>query len=168
MLHNCVAHSDYSKSSRIIVLEYNNRLIFQNAGGFIPDSVEEVIRRNSPQDYYRNPFLANAMVNLNMIETAGNGIQKGRSTSLEIVGANKPEGLSNKDYKQMILNLLAEKGSATKEEIETLLFPLLPTDLTEAKKTKKISNLITELSFQEARIKNVSSSKKFAVWQIVR
>jgi ATP-dependent DNA helicase RecG len=71
-----VAHQDYGKSCRIIVLEYNDKLIFQNAGGFIPDSVEEVIRHNSPQDYYRNPFLAAAMVNLNMIETVGNGIKK--------------------------------------------------------------------------------------------
>ncbi|MDR0542586.1 MAG: transcriptional regulator, partial [Dysgonamonadaceae bacterium] len=76
LLQNCVAHQDYSKHSRIIVLEYNDRLIFQNAGSFIPDSVEEVIRHNSPQDYYRNPFLAQAMVNLNMIETVGNGIKK--------------------------------------------------------------------------------------------
>jgi ATP-dependent DNA helicase RecG len=76
LLQNCVAHQEYGKSCRIIVLEYNDRLIFQNAGGFIPDSVEEVIRHNSPQDYYRNPFLAAAMVNLNMIETVGNGIKK--------------------------------------------------------------------------------------------
>jgi ATP-dependent DNA helicase RecG len=76
LLQNCVAHQDYGKSCRIIVLEYNDKLIFQNAGGFIPDSVEEVIRHNSPQDYYRNPFLAAAMVNLNMIETVGNGIKK--------------------------------------------------------------------------------------------
>ena len=76
LLHNCVAHQDYSRRSRIIVQEYNNRLIFQNAGGFIPKSVEEAIRHNSPQEYYRNPFLANAMVNLNMIETIGSGIKK--------------------------------------------------------------------------------------------
>jgi ATP-dependent DNA helicase RecG len=76
LLQNCIAHQDYRKNSRIIILEYNDKLIFQNAGGFIPDSVEEVIRMNSPQDYYRNPFLAAAMVNLNMIETVGNGIKK--------------------------------------------------------------------------------------------
>jgi ATP-dependent DNA helicase RecG len=76
LLQNCVAHQDYSMSRRIIVLEYNDKLIFQNAGGFIPDSVEEVILHNGPQDYYRNPFLAAAMVNLNMIETVGNGIKK--------------------------------------------------------------------------------------------
>jgi len=76
LLNNSIAHQDYHKSSRIIILEYNNRLFFQNAGGFLPGSIEEVIRYNSPQEYYRNPFLANAMVNLNMIETIGSGIRK--------------------------------------------------------------------------------------------
>jgi ATP-dependent DNA helicase RecG len=75
-LHNCVAHQDYSKCSRIIVLEYNSRLVFENAGGFIPDSVEETIRYDAPQSYYRNLFLANAMVNLNMIDIIGSGIKK--------------------------------------------------------------------------------------------
>jgi ATP-dependent DNA helicase RecG len=75
-LHNCVAHSDHSKQSRIIILEYNDRLIFDNAGGFIPDSVEEAIRYDRPQRYYRNPFLVAAMVNLNMIDTIGSGIKK--------------------------------------------------------------------------------------------
>jgi len=246
LLQNCVAHQDYRKSSRIIVLEFNNKLIFQNAGGFIPESIEEVIRQNRPQDYYRNPFLTAAMVNLNMIETVGNGIKKiftiqrerlfpmptydisdkthtkvtiygellnenytnilndnpnlplqdvialdkvqkmqeisknelnrlrwlkmvnGRSTSLEIAGIDKPKGFTNKDFKKMILDLLSEKEFATKEEIELLLLPLLTTNLTEPKKQKKISNLISELSFQEGKIKNISSSKRFSVWKIVK
>jgi len=75
-LHNCVAHQDYGKCSRILVLEYNNRLVFDNAGSFIPDSVEEVIRYDRPQRYYRNPFLVSAMVNLNMIDIIGSGIKK--------------------------------------------------------------------------------------------
>ncbi len=75
-LHNAIAHQDYSQSSRIIVLEYNNRLLIENAGGFIPNSVEEAIHYNRPQRYYRNPFLVSAMVNLNMIDTIGSGIKK--------------------------------------------------------------------------------------------
>jgi ATP-dependent DNA helicase RecG len=75
-LHNAIAHQDYSKQCRIIVLEYSNRLIFENAGGFIPNSVEEVIHLDRPQAYYRNPFLVEAMVNLNMIDTIGSGIKK--------------------------------------------------------------------------------------------
>jgi ATP-dependent DNA helicase RecG len=75
-LHNCVAHQDYGKYSRIIVLEYSNHLIFDNAGSFIPASVEEAIRYDRPQRYYRNPFLVSAMVNLNMIDVIGSGIKK--------------------------------------------------------------------------------------------
>ncbi|MDR0893784.1 MAG: putative DNA binding domain-containing protein [Prevotellaceae bacterium] len=76
ILHNCVAHQRYESSERILVLEYNDRLIFDNAGGFIPDSIEEVIRYDRPQRYYRNPFLVSAMVTLNMIDTIGSGIKK--------------------------------------------------------------------------------------------
>jgi ATP-dependent DNA helicase RecG len=36
-LNDAIAHQDYSKSSRIIVLEYNDHLIFDNAGSFIPE-----------------------------------------------------------------------------------------------------------------------------------
>jgi ATP-dependent DNA helicase RecG len=75
-LNNCVAHQDYGRSGRIHLLEYKNKLVFENLGGFIPDSIEEVIRFDSPQNYYRNPFLAEAMVNLNMIDTIGSGIKK--------------------------------------------------------------------------------------------
>ncbi|MDR0748708.1 MAG: putative DNA binding domain-containing protein [Tannerellaceae bacterium] len=245
LLQNCVAHQDYGKSCRIIVLEYNDKLIFQNAGGFIPDSVEEVIRHNSPQDYYRNPFLAAAMVNLNMIETVGNGIKKiftiqkerlfplptydisddthtkvtiygklldenytnilndnpelpledvialdkvqkkqaitekelnrlrslklvkGRAASLQLVGDENYIRLSNSDLKQKIVDLIKEKGSASREDIDKLIIPLLPADLPIEKRQKKISNLILDLSNREGIIKNSVSSDKFAVWVII-
>lgn len=75
-LHNCIAHQDYSKRGRISVVESPDNLIFSNVGGFIPGSVEAVIEMDSPPEIYRNPFLANAMVNLNMIDTIGGGIKK--------------------------------------------------------------------------------------------
>ena len=42
----------------------------------MPKTVENVINRDAPEEYYRNQFLANAMVNLNMIDTIGSGIKK--------------------------------------------------------------------------------------------
>lgn len=75
-LHNCIAHQDYSRGGRISVIENPDNLIFTNVGGFIPGSVEAVIEMDSPPEIYRNPFLANAMVNLNMIDTIGGGIKK--------------------------------------------------------------------------------------------
>lgn len=47
-----------------------------NAGSFIPELVENVIKADAPESRYRNPFLANAMVNLNMIDTTGSGIKR--------------------------------------------------------------------------------------------
>jgi len=76
-LHNCIAHQDYTLGERITVVENEDGyLIFSNAGGFIPESVEEVVISDAPESKYRNPFLSNAMVNLNMIETIGSGIKR--------------------------------------------------------------------------------------------
>ncbi len=76
ILHNCIAHQDYSKAGRINVVEEPEALIFSNLGDFIPGSVEEVIRRDAPPELYRNRCLADAMVNFNMIDTIGSGIKR--------------------------------------------------------------------------------------------
>lgn len=75
-LHNCIAHQDYSRAGRINVVENPDSLLFTNLGNFIPGSVEEVITRDAPHEFYANPFLARAMVNLNMIDTIGSGIKR--------------------------------------------------------------------------------------------
>ena len=75
-LNNCIAHQDYTKGRRINVIETDDSLAFENAGSFIPNSVEQVIKDNSLESFYRNRFLASAMMNLNMVETAGGGIYK--------------------------------------------------------------------------------------------
>jgi ATP-dependent DNA helicase RecG len=51
-------------------------LIFVNSGAFIPGCVEKVVAVDAPETYYRNPFLASAMVGLGMIDTIGSGIKK--------------------------------------------------------------------------------------------
>jgi ATP-dependent DNA helicase RecG len=75
-LHNCIAHQDYELGGRINVVEYPDRLVFSNLGHFIPGDVESVIRRDAPPERYRNPFLAQAMVEINMIDTIGSGIRR--------------------------------------------------------------------------------------------
>lgn len=76
-LNNCIAHQDYSMGGKINVVEHEDgRLTFANSGTFIPESIEKVIEADAPETNYRNPFLANAMVNLNMIDTIGSGIKK--------------------------------------------------------------------------------------------
>ena len=75
-LHNCIAHQDYQLNGRITVVEKPDELLFTNLGDFIPKSIEKVIEQDAPQEYYRNQFLADAMVNLNMIDTIGSGIKR--------------------------------------------------------------------------------------------
>lgn len=77
LLYNCIAHQDYSKKARINVVEFeDHHLVFSNYGTFIPLSIERVIEADAPEESYRNPFLVEAMRNLNMIETQGGGIRK--------------------------------------------------------------------------------------------
>ena len=76
-LNNCIAHQDYTFGGKINVVEREDGVLtFLNLGSFIPLSIEKVINSDSPESKYRNPFLANAMVGLNMIDTIGSGIKK--------------------------------------------------------------------------------------------
>lgn len=76
-LNNCIVHQDYSFGGKINIIEKEDgELTFTNMGSFIPMSIEKVINSDSPESKYRNPFLANAMVNLNMIDTIGSGIKR--------------------------------------------------------------------------------------------
>jgi predicted HTH transcriptional regulator len=75
-IYPAIAHQDYTKGGRINVVEEAESLFFTNVGEFIPGSVEEAIRRDAPPEIYQNRFLAEAMVNLNMIDTIGSGIKR--------------------------------------------------------------------------------------------
>ncbi len=76
VLHNAIAHQDYPCSGRINVVEFEDRLVVANMGRFLPGDVEAVIRRDAPVGVYRNAFLAQAMVGLQMIDTIGSGIKR--------------------------------------------------------------------------------------------
>lgn len=76
VLHNGIAHQDYTKGGHINVVEEPDSLLFTNLGDFLPGSVEEVIRQDSPPELYRNRLLAEAMVSFNMIDTIGSGIRR--------------------------------------------------------------------------------------------
>lgn len=75
-LHNCIAHQDYAQGGRINFVEEDDSLLFTNRGHFIPESIEKVLERDAPEEQYRNPFLVQAMVELNMIDTIGSGIKR--------------------------------------------------------------------------------------------
>jgi ATP-dependent DNA helicase RecG len=73
-LHNCIAHQDYTRNERVLVTEKVDRLIFENAGGFIEGKPLDYFPGNKTPGRYRNPWLSQAMVQLGMIDTMGYGI----------------------------------------------------------------------------------------------
>jgi len=75
-LHNCIAHQDYSRNGRIIVTEFPDRLILENEGSFFEGQPSDYIAGTKTPRRYRNPFLAQAMAELNMIDTMGYGIHE--------------------------------------------------------------------------------------------
>ena len=75
-LNNCIVHQDYTQNARIIVTEKIDKIIMKNSGGFYDGTVEEYVLRERTPERYRNPLLAQAMVQLDMIDTLGMGIRR--------------------------------------------------------------------------------------------
>lgn len=73
-LHNCIAHQDYARGARIVVTETLDRLVFDNEGGFFEGQPGDYVSGHRIPRRYRNPFLAQAMAAINMIDTMGYGI----------------------------------------------------------------------------------------------
>lgn len=247
-LNNCIAHQDYGRNSRIILVEKVNKLIFTNAGGFFEGKAEDYCEGNLTPQKYRNKFLANAMVSLNMIDSLGFGISKmyrsqmkrffplpdySHTTANEVVleiyghtidvnysklliekkdalsltevvlldriqkGMNitedaakllkkkqliegrKPnyfisseiaaitnqkatytrnKGLNKQFYKDYIVQHIENHGSATREEIDTLLNEKLPDFMTEKQRKIKINNTLREMAGES--IQNIGSRTK--------
>lgn len=76
VLHNAIAHQDYTMQERITLVETPSSVTFSNGGFFLPGTVRNAIEQNGPQKFYRNYVLCQGMVNFNMIDTVGLGIRK--------------------------------------------------------------------------------------------
>lgn len=76
VLHNCIAHQDYTLQERINLVENPGFLFYANGGSFIPGTLQKALATHGPQRHYRNECLCNAMVNFNMIDIVGRGIRK--------------------------------------------------------------------------------------------
>lgn len=74
-LHNCIAHQDYTRLGRVVVSERPDRLVFENEGVFFEGQPDDYLEGTKIPRRYRNPFLAQAMAELNMIDTMGYGIR---------------------------------------------------------------------------------------------
>jgi ATP-dependent DNA helicase RecG len=102
-LSNCIAHQDYTLSGRINVVEIEDeQLIFSNVGDFLPGSIETVLESDQPPALYRNNFLVQAMVSLNMIDTVGSGIKRMFRSQREKYFPMPDFDLSNKMVKLVI------------------------------------------------------------------
>lgn len=75
-MHNCIAHQDYTKHSRISVTEYPDRLEFTSVGSFFEGVPDEYALEGHMPRSYRNPTLIQAMTQLNMIDHLGYGIER--------------------------------------------------------------------------------------------
>ncbi len=75
-LHNCIAHQDYRRNGRIVVTEQSDQLVFENEGSFFEGQPLDYLAGHKTPRRYRNPFLAQAMAELNMIDTMGYGIHE--------------------------------------------------------------------------------------------
>ena len=75
-LHNCIAHQDYAQGGRVRVTESPDSLTFFNLGSFLPGTVARVLGSRQPEQRYRNACLANAMVELDLMETLNSGVPK--------------------------------------------------------------------------------------------
>lgn len=73
-LHNCLVHQDYNRNARVVVIEQPDKLVFENEGNFYDGEPADYLEGKRVPRRYRNPFLAQAMAELNMIDTMGYGI----------------------------------------------------------------------------------------------
>jgi ATP-dependent DNA helicase RecG len=129
-LHNCIAHQDYGLHGRIIVVEFPDRILMTNVGEFLPGDIENVIRQDAPQAVYRNRFLADAMVELNMIDTQGGGIkrmfetQRGRSFPLPDYDLREPQtvrvSISGTILDERYTRILMERTDLSLEQVMLL------------------------------------------------
>lgn len=253
-LYNCIAHQDYTRNSRIIVTEHADRIVFESVGEFFDGAPDDYVLDERTPRQYRNPFLIEAMTELNLIDQMGYGIhrmvqdqvrrflplpdydlttagevkltipgavidesysqllmvrtdlsledvaaldrvQKGLSISPEatahlrkakLIEGRKPHlrvaeviasatgnladyvrtrPQTDAHYATLIRDFLEREGSATREDIDALIVPLLPEVLTEEQKQKKVSNLLTKLR-RQGSIHNVGSRSR-PRWELV-
>lgn len=75
VLHNAIAHQDYTLCQRINFIEGPDYLYYSNAGTFYPGTLENALDTLKQQKFYRNECLCKGMVNFNMIDTVSSGIQ---------------------------------------------------------------------------------------------
>ena len=165
-INNCIAHQDYTKGGMINVVEMEDQLLFTNLGSFIPGSVEKVIEQNSPEEYYRNAFLARAMFNLNMVDTIGSGILKIFNFQRDRFFPMPDYDFSNGKVKMLVTGKVLDKKYADILAKNTDLSLLEVILLDKVQKKQKISDesvkMLRRKKLIEGRKPNYFLAKKIA------
>lgn len=135
-LNNCIAHQDYSKCAKITIVEKSDSLVFANEGSFIPKTIKSVIDTDMPPRKYRNKFLADAMVNLGMIDTVGSGIKRMFNTQRERLFPLPSYDLSDDKVKVEIFGKIIDMNYARilSENTDMLLDDIILLDSIQKKK----------------------------------
>lgn len=166
-LHNCISHQDYSLHGRIQIVENEDGyLLFTNRGQFLPGTIKNVIEADSPLEYYKNRFLVDAMVNLNMIDTIGSGIIKMFTLQKERFFPLPSYDLSNNKVSVTIhgkvLDLNYAKALAHHKEL-TLLEIILLDQIQKGKSISKLSaKKLKEKNLIEGRYPSLYISEQVA------
>jgi ATP-dependent DNA helicase RecG len=253
-LHNCLAHQDYERSERVLVTERADRLVFESAGAFFEGDVDDYLAGRCTPKRYRNPWLAQAMAQVGMIDTMGYGIytmtgaQRERylplpdyrrstaaSVILEVLGrpmdlnysqlllerhdldldtvisldrvqkglplteptiarlrregfiegrrphlhvsariaaATKTEvtytqkrGVEKQQMKELLKGHLKRFPGARRQDIDKLLYPLLPNGLNDTQRKDKITNLLSEMKKRDGSIRSTGRGP-VAAWYV--
>lgn len=166
-LHNCIMHQDYTMNERIVVNEYADKLVFTNAGAFYDGAYDDYVDGRKTPKRYRNQFLANAMVNLKMVDSQGFGIhdmfqyQRDRflpmpdydHSSESHVILEIPGQVINRDYSETLM----ENGSL---DLPTVV--LLDRVQKGKPLTKEALKKLRDQKLVEGRVPNVIISRKVA------
>lgn len=166
-LHNCIAHQDYQKGERVVVTENKDCITFENAGSFYDGNYEDYILGKKTPKRYRNTFLANAMVNVKMIDTQGYGIHK-------LFVRQKQRYLPMPDYSKSTESnvVLTLPGTIIDEKYSLLLMGNQNITLTDAvlldkvqkgiKISKEAARMLRKKSYIEGRYPNVFVAKSLS------
>ena len=133
---------------RINLIETSNALLLTNVGSFLPGNVEKVIYEDAPLEIYRNPFLADAMVSLNMIDTQGGGIKRMFRTQMK-----RFFPLPDYDLSEPNRVAVTVRGEIMDEHYSRLLMERVDLDLREVMLLDKIQKRITVTRQEHAQLK---------------
>lgn len=167
LLNNCIAHQDYTAGRRIYIDEFEDHIQFSNAGDFLPGDIKPVLEPAYAPPYYRNPLLAQAMVNFKMIDTAAMGIRRVFSIQREKLFPMPDYNLSRMDQVEVTVYGKVLNENYTKVlfknpgiELETVYL------LDKVQKGERISrsdaNLLRKKGFIEGKAPNLMISAAIA------